>query len=204
MPVDDFAWAVPYLPIDPKDVGRTYEAVIRVNSQSGKGGVAYIMKAEHQLELPRRLQIEFSHVVQQHTDDEGGEVTPEEMWSIFDGEYLTGDGALRLNAVHTSSAHGEKDALRVGLYVNGEHQELNGNGNGPIAAFVDALSTIDYDVRVLDYAEHAMSAGDDAKAAAYLECAIDGDVFWGVGVDANILTASLKAVLSAVNRAQHP
>jgi len=204
MPVDDFAWTVPYLPIDPKDVGRTYEAVIRVNSQSGKGGVAYIMKAEHQLELPRRLQIEFSHVVQQHTDDEGGEVTPEEMWSIFDGEYLTSDGALRLNAVHTSSAHGEKDALRVGLYVNGEHQELNGNGNGPIAAFVDALSTIDYDVRVLDYAEHAMSAGDDAKAAAYLECAIDGDVFWGVGVDANIVTASLKAVLSAVNRAQHP
>ena len=115
-----------------------------------------------------------------------------------------GSQPLRLNAVHTSSAHGEKDALRVGLYVNGEHQELNGNGNGPIAAFVDALSTIDYDVRVLDYAEHAMSAGDDAKAAAYLECAIDGDVFWGVGVDANIVTASLKAVLSAVNRAQHP
>ncbi len=198
--VDDIEWAVPYLPIDPKDVGRTYEAVIRVNSQSGKGGVAYIMKAEHQLDLPRRLQIEFSHVVQQHTDDEGGEVTPEEMWSIFDAEYLRSRGPLELNAVHTSSAQGEKDALRVGLYVDGERRELDGHGNGPIAAFVDALSTIGYDVRVLDYAEHAMSAGGDAKAAAYLECAVDGQVLWGVGVDANIVTASLKAVISAVNR----
>jgi 2-isopropylmalate synthase len=198
--VDDIEWAVPYLPIDPKDVGRTYEAVIRVNSQSGKGGVAYIMKAEHQLDLPRRLQIEFSHVVQQHTDDEGGEVTPEEMWSIFEAEYLRSRGPLELNAVHTSSAQGEKDALRVGLYVDGERRELDGHGNGPIAAFVDALSTIGYDVRVLDYAEHAMSAGGDAKAAAYLECAVDGQVLWGVGVDANIVTASLKAVISAVNR----
>ena len=192
---------MPYLPIDPKDVGRTYEAVIRVNSQSGKGGVAYIMKAEHQFDLPRRLQIEFSHVVQQHTDDEGGEVTPEEMWAIFEREYLGRRGPLQLNAVHTSSAQGEKDALRVGLYVDGERRELEGHGNGPIAAFVDALSTIGYDVRVLDYAEHAMSAGGDAKAAAYLECAIDGQVFWGVGVDPNIVTASLKAVVSAVNRA---
>ncbi|HEX5016833.1 MAG TPA: 2-isopropylmalate synthase [Actinomycetes bacterium] len=199
--IDDIPWAVPYLPIDPRDVGRTYEAVIRVNSQSGKGGVAYIMKAEHQFDLPRRLQIEFSGVVQQHTDDSGGEVTPEQMWEIFEAEYLASTGPLQLNAVHTSSAQGERDALRVGMYVDGERQELEGNGNGPIAAFVDALSTIGRDVRVLDYAEHAMSSGGDAKAAAYLECAIDGQVLWGVGVDANILTASLKAVVSAINRA---
>jgi 2-isopropylmalate synthase len=199
--VDDITWAVPYLPIDPRDVGRTYEAVIRVNSQSGKGGVAYIMKAEHQFDLPRRLQIEFSGVVQQHTDDSGGEVTPEQMWAIFEAEYLRDTGPLKLNAVHTSSAQGERDALRVGLYVDGERQELEGHGNGPIAAFVDALSGVGRDVRVLDYAEHAMSAGGDATAAAYLECAIDGKVLWGVGVDANIVTASLKAVISAVNRA---
>ncbi|MFL6182696.1 MAG: 2-isopropylmalate synthase [Actinomycetes bacterium] len=198
--VDDITWAVPYLPIDPKDVGRTYEAVIRVNSQSGKGGVAYIMKSEHQFDLPRRLQIEFSGVVQQHTDDSGGEVTPEQMWQIFEAEYLAATGPLQLNAVHTSSAKGERDALRVGMYVDGERRELEGNGNGPIAAFVDALSSIGRDVRVLDYAEHAMSAGGDAKAAAYLECAIDGQVLWGVGVDPNILTASLKAIVSALNR----
>ena len=198
--VDDIPWAVPYLPIDPRDVGRTYEAVIRVNSQSGKGGVAYIMKSEHQLELPRRLQIEFSQVVQDHTDAEGGEVMPDQMWSIFEQEYLAETTPLQLNDVHTSSASGEKDALRVGLYVNGERQQLEGHGNGPIAAFVDALATIGYDVRVLDYAEHALSSGGDAKAAAYLECAIDGTVFWGVGVDPNIVTASLKAVVSAVNR----
>ena len=199
--VDDVAWAVPYLPIDPRDVGRTYEAVIRVNSQSGKGGVAYIMKAEHQFDLPRRLQIEFSGVVQHHTEDEGGEVTPEQMWQIFEAEYLASTGPLQLNAVHTSSAQGERDALRVGMYVDGERRELEGNGNGPIAAFVDALATIGRDVRVLDYAEHAMSAGGDAKAAAYLECAVDGQVLWGVGTDANILTASLKAIVSALNRA---
>jgi 2-isopropylmalate synthase len=198
--VDDIEWAVPYLPIDPKDVGRSYEAVIRVNSQSGKGGVAYVMRSEHQLDLPRRLQIEFSQVVQAHTDTEGGEVTPEQMWQIFQAEYLGSSTPLQLNAVHTSSAAGEKDALRVGLYVNGQRQELDGYGNGPIAAFVDALSSVGFDVRVLDYAEHAMSAGDDAMAAAYLECAIEGKVFWGVGVDANIVTASLKAVVSAVNR----
>jgi 2-isopropylmalate synthase len=198
--VDEIEWAVPYLPIDPRDVGRTYEAVIRVNSQSGKGGVAYIMKSEHQLELPRRLQIEFSQVIQAHTDIEGGEVMPDEMWSIFEDEYLKAGQPLQLNAVHTSSASGEKDALRVGLYADGQKKELEGHGNGPIAAFVDALGTIGHDVRVLDYAEHAMSAGGDAQAAAYLECAIDGQVYWGVGIDPNIVTASLKAVVSAVNR----
>ena len=198
--IDDVEWAVPYLPIDPKDVGRTYEAVIRVNSQSGKGGVAFIMKSEHQLELPRRLQIEFSQVIQAHTDAEGGEVMPDQMWSIFEREYLANGRPLELNAVHTSSASGEKDALHVGLYVDGDRREVDGHGNGPIAAFVDVLGSLGYDVRVLDYAEHALSAGDDAKAAAYLECAMDGQVFWGVGIDANIVTASLKAIVSAVNR----
>jgi 2-isopropylmalate synthase len=198
---EDLVWAVPYLPIDPKDVGRTYEAVIRVNSQSGKGGVAYIMKSEHHMELPRRLQIEFSGVIQQHTDDVGGEVGPETMWKVFEAEYLAPDRPLRLNSVHTSSAAGEDDELTVGLYVDGQRQELTGRGNGPIAAFVDALAEIGHEVRVLDYHEHAMSAGGDAQAAAYLECAVGDRVLWGVGVDPNIVTASLRAVVSAVNRA---
>ncbi len=198
--VGEHEWAVPYLPIDPKDVGRSYEAVIRVNSQSGKGGVAYVMKTERKLDLPRRLQIEFSRVIQQHTDEAGGEVSPEEIWQAFRGEYLDRTTPLQLNSVHTSSAAGEKDQLTVKVYENGEARTLEGNGNGPIAAFVDALSTIGYDVRVLDYSEHALSSGGDAIAAAYVECAVGDHVLWGVGLDANIVTASLKAVLSAVNR----
>lgn len=201
--VGEIPWEAPYLPIDPKDVGRTYEAVIRVNSQSGKGGVAYVLKAEHKLDLPRRAQIEFSRVVQQHTDAEGGEVGAEKIWEIFSGEYLTREAPLKLNSVHTSSAAGEKDALSVNVYVDGELRTLEGTGNGPIAAFVDALNSVrtDWDIRVLDYAEHALSSGGDAMAAAYVECSIDGSIYWGVGVDANIVTASLKAVTSAVNRA---
>src|SRR5687768_5816052 len=205
VPVGDLPWEAPYLPIDPKDVGRSYEAVIRVNSQSGKGGVAYVLKSEHKLDLPRRAQIEFSRVVQQHTDTEGGEITPEEIWSVFRAEYLDREVPLQLDSVHTSSAAGEKDQLTVGVYVEGERQELMGEGNGPIAAFVDAISAVGHDVRVLDYAEHALSAGGDAIAAAYVECAVSTDagdkVLWGVGLDANIVTASLKAVISAVNRA---
>ena len=199
--IDAYPWAVPYLPIDPKDVGRSYEAVIRVNSQSGKGGVAYVMKTEHQLELPRRLQIEFSRVVQAHTDAEGGEVSPSEMWKIFESEYLTRSTPLALLAHHTSAAVDEKDALSVEVRYDAETRMLDGSGNGPIAAFVDALSTLGVDVRVLDYAEHALSAGGDARAAAYLECVVGDQVLWGVGVDPNIVTASLKAVVSAVNRA---
>ena len=197
-------WAVPYLPIDPKDVGRSYEAVIRVNSQSGKGGVAYVLKSEHSLDLPRRLQIEFSRVVQERTDLEGGELSPEQIWTAFAGEYLTRVSPLRLNSVHTSAAAGAKDALSVNVYVDGVQRSLTGSGNGPIAAFVNALnelSDVAFDVRVLDYHEHALSSGDDAIAAAYVECAVDGEVLWGVGLDANIVTASLKAVISAVNRA---
>jgi 2-isopropylmalate synthase len=208
VPVEQVAWEAPYLPIDPKDVGRSYEAVIRVNSQSGKGGVAYLLKAEHKLDLPRRAQIEFSRVVQQRTDTDGGELSSDQIWEIFYAEYLDRTEPLRLDSVHTSSAAGERDALTVGVHVEGQLQLLQGTGNGPIAAFVDALNRLPngYDVRVLDYAEHALSAGGDAVAAAYVECAVtthDGEtaVLWGVGIDANIVTASLKAVISAVNRA---
>ncbi len=201
VPFREFGWAVPYLPIDPADVGRTYEAVIRVNSQSGKGGVAYIMKAEHQLDLPRRLQIEFSRVVQAHTDAEGGEVSPAQMWQAFSAEYLA-QGSATLLAHHTSSVVDAKDALTVEIRLDGVDQQIEGTGNGPISAFCDALSSVSAAVRVLDYAEHALSAGSDAQAAAYVECEIDGQTLWGVGIDANTVTASLRAVLSALNRAR--
>lgn len=205
--VDDIPWAVPYLPIDPKDVGRTYEAVIRVNSQSGKGGVAYIMKSEYQMDFPRRLQIEFSGVVQQHTEAEGGEVAPEAMWRIFSDEYLPNQdnhwGKYSLVGHNAKAKTGEMDSIEVAIEQNGKTVTLKGEGNGPINAFCDALSQLDIDVRVLDYAEHAMSAGDDARAASYVECAVDDDrVLWGVGIDPNIVTASLKAIISAVNRTQ--
>ncbi|MCW2865852.1 MAG: leuA 2, partial [Marmoricola sp.] len=189
-----------------KDVGRTYEAVIRVNSQSGKGGVAYVMKSEHKLDLPRRLQIEFSRVVQASTestsDGQGGEMSPAAIWATFQAEYLTREAPLRLDSVHTSAAAGEKDQLEVGVLVDGAPTRLTGSGNGPIAAFVEAVNSLpqDFDVRVLDYAEHALSSGGDAIAAAYVECAVGEQVLWGVGLDANIVTASLKAVVSAVNR----
>ncbi|MEV5751882.1 2-isopropylmalate synthase [Actinoallomurus sp. NPDC052308] len=201
VPVDEFRWALPYLPIDPKDVGRSYEAVIRVNSQSGKGGVAYIMKTEHSLDLPRKLQIDFSRVVQEHTDGEGGEVTPEQMWEIFEGEFLTNGPRVGLLAHRASSRVDEKDVLNVDLRINGEIREIEGIGNGPISAFIDALAAVGVQARVLDYTEHALSAGSDAKAAAYVECQVGDEVLWGVGIDGNTVTASLKAVLSAVNRA---
>jgi 2-isopropylmalate synthase len=206
--VDEISWAVPYLPIDPKDVGRTYEAVIRVNSQSGKGGVAYIMKHEYNLDLPRRLQIEFSQVVQQVTDVQGGEVAPAQMWQIFADEYLPADpaagtdpwGRFRVHGMRVTSEEDGNDRLSVDVEDEGVLVQLDGVGNGPIAAFVDALAQLEVDVRVLDYSEHAMSAGGDATAAAFLECAVGDRVLWGVGVDPNIVRASLKAVVSAVNR----
>ncbi|MGW5050660.1 2-isopropylmalate synthase [Actinokineospora sp. NPDC004072] len=201
VPVDEFPWEVPYLPIDPKDVGRTYEAVIRVNSQSGKGGVAYVMKTEHQLGLPRRLQIEFSQVVQAVTDSEGGEVTPKEMWDIFSGEYLDRVSPLRLRRSRVADDGEGQDELIAVVEVEGEAHDVVGTGNGPIAAFVDGLASVGYDVRVLDYSEHAMTSGDDARAAAYVECAIGNQILWGVGIDSSIVTASLRAVVSAVNRA---
>jgi 2-isopropylmalate synthase len=214
-PVGELPWEAPYLPIDPKDVGRTYEAVIRVNSQSGKGGVAYILKSEHKLDLPRRLQIEFSRAVQRHTDEAGGEMSPAQIWQAFRAEYLDREAPLRLNSVHTSSAAGEKDALTVNVYVDGELRTLAGSGNGPIAAFLNALDELATDeqlkgtpvfsriedVRLLDYHEHALSSGGDAIAAAYVEMAVGDQILWGVGLDPNIVTASLRAVISAVNRA---
>jgi 2-isopropylmalate synthase len=198
---DEMTWNVPYLPIDPHDVGRSYEAVIRVNSQSGKGGVAYVMKSEHALDLPRRLQIEFSQVVQRVTDDDGGEVAPEQMWEVFAADYLEPAGRLALLTHHSSSTSEDQDVLTVEVEVDGVRREIEGVGNGPIAAFVAALADIDVQARVLDYAEHALSAGGDAKAAAYVEVTVGDQVRWGVGVDANIVTASLRAVVSAVNRA---
>jgi 2-isopropylmalate synthase len=199
--VAEFAWAVPYLPIDPRDVGRTYEAVIRVNSQSGKGGVAYIMKADHHLDLPRRLQIEFSRVVQARTDAEGGEVTPAQMWEAFAAEYLSA-GAVTLQAHRTSSVVDAKDAVTAEVSADGQARQIEGVGNGPISAFCDALGSLGIEVRVLDYTEHALSAGSDAQAAAYVECEVGGRALWGVGIDTNTVTASLRAVLSAVNRAR--
>ena len=205
--VKDFTWAVPYLPIDPLDIGRTYEAVIRVNSQSGKGGVAYLMKNEHHLDLPRRLQIEFSKVVQQKTDTEGGEITGDAMWQVFEDEYLptANDdkkwGRFRLKGLSQTSVLDEDVQLSISILDRGQLVELSGQGNGPIAAFCNILQAYGVDVRVLDYYEHALSAGGDASAAAYLECAIGDEVFWGVGIDPNTTTASLKAVVSAINRA---
>jgi 2-isopropylmalate synthase len=198
MRVDDVTWAVPYLPIDPKDVGRSYEAVIRVNSQSGKGGVAYLMKTEHALDLPRRLQIEFSQVVQRVTDSEGGEVDAGQLWSIFSAEYL-GAGPVRLVRQESSTVDGVV-TVTADVEVDGRPRTVTGRGNGPIAAFTAGLAPLGWDVRVLDYAEHALSAGGDARAAAYLEVQIGERVLWGVAVDANIVTASLHAVLSAVAR----
>ncbi|MGI8716714.1 MAG: 2-isopropylmalate synthase [Lapillicoccus sp.] len=202
--VDELAWGVPYLPIDPHDLGRSYEAVVRVNSQSGKGGVAYILKSEHHLDLPRRLQIEFSGVVQRGADQDGGEVSPAALWAKFEDEYLPSDtdpwGRFSLVSMRSDSAVDGLSRLSVTLTDKGNQVTVEGEGNGPIAAFVDALSRLDVDVRVLDYHEHALSAGGDARAAAYVECAVGERVLWGVGLDPSIVTASLKAVVSGVNR----
>lgn len=202
--VDGIPWAVPYLPIDPKDVGRSYEAVIRVNSQSGKGGIAYVLKGEHSLDLPRRMQVEFSKIIQGKTDSDGGEVTPADIWSLFQDEYLPTDsgwGRIALKGAQTSATSEGQDALTVEAVVDGAPTVLSGTGNGPLAAFFDALHAVDVDVRLLDYVEHTMSEGAGAQAAAYIECAVGGQVLWGVGIDANIVRASIKAVVSAVNRA---
>ncbi|WP_103504781.1 2-isopropylmalate synthase [Streptomyces sp. SM14] len=207
--VSDLPWEMPYLPIDPKDVGRTYEAVIRVNSQSGKGGIAYVLKNEHKLDLPRRMQVEFSRIIQERTDTEGGEITPAQIWAAFCDEYLPtpehswGRIALRSTQGLAMGDDGH-DRLTVAALVDDAETTLTGSGNGPIAAFFDALAgvgVIGDDVRLLDYVEHTMSEGAGAKAAAYIECAIGDRVRWGVGIDDNIVMASLKAVASAVNRA---
>ncbi|MDX3849402.1 2-isopropylmalate synthase [Streptomyces sp. AK02-01A] len=203
--VEEIEWAVPYLPIDPKDVGRSYEAVIRVNSQSGKGGVAYVLKNGHKLDLPRRMQIEFSRIIQAKTDAEGGEVTPGQIWSVFQDEYLPNPdnswGRIQLRSGQTTTDTDGRDTLTVQAVVDGAETVLTGTGNGPISAFFEALAAVGVDARLLDYQEHTMSEGASAQAASYIECAIDGKVLWGIGIDANTTRASLKAVISAVNRA---
>jgi 2-isopropylmalate synthase len=205
--VDALEWSVPYLPIDPKDVGRTYEAVIRVNSQSGKGGVAYLLKTDHALDLPRKLQIEFSQVVQAKTDAEGGEVTSEEIWSIFQDEYLPAAeveakwGHFELYSTRTASDMDGTVALDVKLRSGEDTVDASAEGNGPIAAFLNILSTHGVAIKLFDYVEHALSASGDALAAAYVELEVNGRTLWGVGIDADISTASLKAIVSAVNRA---
>ena len=205
--VDEIAWAVPYLPIDPKDLGRSYEAVIRVNSQSGKGGVAYLLKTDHALDLPRKLQIEFSGVVQAKTDAEGGEVSSEQIWAAFTDEYLPaaapGDkwGRFELLSTRTQSDMSGEVALDVTLRDGDGEIATRGVGNGPVSAFLEVIREQGFDITLYDYVEHTLSAGGDAQAASYVELQIDGERLWGVGIDGDISTASLKAIVSAVNRA---
>ncbi len=201
LPLDTEVWEVPYLPIDPKHVGRTYEAVIRVNSQSGKGGVAFVMKSEHGLELPRRLQIEFSKTIQLVTEESGTEISPAEMWDRFEAEYLFDDGPLQLLS-HEVTTGDDGATITAQLLVAGEHKTVMGTGSGPLAAFVHALaSELGVATEIVDYSEHAVTSGSDATAVAYVEAqAGDGTVRWGVGMHPSILTASLRAVVSAVNR----
>ena len=201
--LQDIEWEVPYLPIDPKDVGRTYEAVIRVNSQSGKGGVAYIMKTDHGLTLPRPMQVEFSSVVQNVTDAEGGEVESKHMFDIFAQEYLDRTTPLEQVSMQVDAAKTENDTATITAQIrfNGKDVTVTGTGNGPVSAYANALESIGVDVEVQEYTQHALSAGDDAAAAAYIYAEVNGQKVWGVGIARSITYASLKAVTSAVNRA---
>ena len=206
--VDDIEWAVPYLPVDPKDLGRSYEAVIRVNSQSGKGGVAYLLKTDHNLDLPRRLQIEFSAVVQGVTDTEGGEVSSDSIWSIFQDEYLPATdpaasrwGHYELFRTASTSAGDGITELTVDYREGDEEHQLTARGNGPVDAFINALNESGVSVTLFDYVEHAMSSGGDAVAAAYVDLEVDGQRLWGVGMDPDTTRATLKAIVSSVNRA---
>ena len=199
-------WGVPYLPLDPKHLGRTYEAVIRVNSQSGKGGVAYVMKTEHGFDLPRRLQIEFSKNIQHITEDLGTEISPLTMWDAFRTEYLpeTPRFVLESHEMRSQSSNGGKTSITAQLTIDGEHRTITGEGNGPIDAFVSAMRTgLDASIDVVDYTEHAIGKGSEARAVAYVETVNgDNDVLWGVGTDENTVTAALRAVLSAHERHQ--
>jgi len=193
-------WDVPYLPVDPMDLGRSYEAIIRVNSQSGKGGVAYVMETEHHLELPRGLQIDFAQKVQAITDARGDELTAAELLDAFDDHYLSHTRPYELVSYAHWSA--EDDRIVAQLQVEGEPHEVSGSGNGPIAALVEAFDRhFGVQVRIRDYHEHAMSASADATAAAYVEADVDEDAVWGVGLHPSIVTASLRAIVNAVNRA---
>ena len=199
----DQPWEIPYLPIDPADLGRSYDAVIRVNSQSGKGGVSYLLEQEHGLVLPRRLQIEFSRAIQRITEETGKEVTPEAVYSIFESEYLDTKGPWRLVTHTISSAPKDDDGnqrvtIDLTVKVNGEERSLQGSGDGALAAFINAL---DMPIKVMDYTEHAIGSGIDTKAATYIETRIaDNQSGFGVGIHQDILTSTFKAILSAVNR----
>ena len=233
--LDSFVWLVPYLPIDPKDIGRSYEAIIRVNSQSGKGGMAYLLKTNHNLDLPKRLQVEFEKVVQNYADETKKEVKDEDIWRLFKDEYLpveesgataagvvVGDskdetlkqwGRLKLLKVSVSSGEdGSDTVLKARILDRGVNvgvdepveREVSGIGNGPIAAFLNAVSNFGIEASVMDYVEHTMSVGTDAMAASYVECQIGEEdntsIVWGVGIDTSIVTSSLKAIISAINR----
>jgi 2-isopropylmalate synthase len=197
------AWNIPYLPIDPKDLGRSYEAVIRVNSQSGKGGIAYLLENEFGLELPRRLQIEFSQVVQGVMDASGKELTAKDLWELFEREYGVKEVAAPQHQA-LREAGGEHVSIQADVALQGRTVKIEGQGTGPIEAFVNGLNAATgHTVRVLDYHEHAVGAGADAQAVAYLEMRIDeSQTLFGVGIDANIVSASLKAILSGLRRAK--
>jgi 2-isopropylmalate synthase len=195
-------WGVPYLPIDPAHVGRSYEAVIRVNSQSGKGGIAYIMENEHGFSLPRRLQIEFSKAIQTVAEDTGTEITPSAMWDEFKAVYLPDEPRLQLHSHQLVARDDEHTVITAQVVADGESLTLHGEGNGPIAAFVAAIREgLGVELDVVDYHEHSLGRGADATAVAYVET-IGGDTTtrWGIGTDPNIITASLRAVLSATSR----
>ncbi len=201
-------WEVPYLPIDPQDLNRSYEAIIRVNSQSGKGGVAYLLKSDYHLDLPRRLQIEFSRVVQELAEVNGGEITSQQLWHAFTDEYLPGEqehtkwGRLELLRTASESDMAGEVNLTVQLRDGENVLEEKGSGNGPISALISILNSKGLEIDLLDYVEHTLSASGDALAAAYIELKVDdGDPLWGVGIDGDIATASLKALISGVNRA---
>lgn len=205
--VDEVFWEVPYLPIDPRDLGRTYEAIIRVNSQSGKGGVAYLLKKDYGLDLPKRAQVEFSQIVQARTDADGGEMTSQNLWNIFTDEYLPAPddqprwGKYRIESINIESADTGSTSLRVGLNIDGHLFTRTGTGTGPVDALQSILRDEGVDLRVLDYSEHTMSSSSAANAACYIEVAIDARVLWGIGVDDSTTRAALKAMVSAVNRA---
>jgi len=192
-------WDVPYLPIDPNDLGRSYEAIIRINSQSGKGGVAYLLLSEYRLDLPRGLQVEFSQAVQAITDAEGGELSAAELYELFNDNYLSVTEPYEL-LTYRHEASDAGDRLRATLRVEGKDVDVEGSGNGPIAALIHALDSLGVEIGVLDYHEHALAGGESAAAAAYVEADVNGEPLWGVGIHSSIVTASLRAVVNAVNR----
>jgi 2-isopropylmalate synthase len=203
LPVGEAPWEIPYLPIDPHDVGRTYEAVIRVNSQSGKGGVAYLLQTGHGLDLPRRMQIEFARVVQAASDDEGQEITPDRLWEIFSREYLDQPSptvTLVRHTAHEPVSPAEPHRIDATFDVDGRQVTVTGSGPGPVAAFVDALSLTGIKVELLSFVEHAVTEGHESLAAAYAECRVNGQVRWGMGLAPSIVSASRNALLSVLNR----